>query len=150
MIDNFIIKKASNRDLDRIMEIENISFASDGFSKRQFSYLITKAKGIFYTLKIKGLIVAYISLLTNSKTSNVRIYSIAVHPEMRGKNYAKSLIEKSIEYSKNNKKQTLSLEVRTDNLPAINLYEKFGFKTIKIKPNYYHDGTDANVMILEI
>ena len=33
---------------------------------------------------------------------------------------------------------SLSLEVNEDNLPAIHLYEKFSFKKLGLRKNYYH------------
>ena len=38
------------------------------------------------------------------------------------------------------------LEVKRTNLPAINLYHKFGFEEIDIRKMYYSDGQDAVVM----
>ena len=42
---------------------------------------------------------------------------------------------------------SLSLEVNEDNLPAIHLYEKFGFKQVGVRKNYYC-GKDGIMMSL--
>ena len=42
--------------------------------------------------------------------------------------------------------KTLFLEVRESNYPAINLYEKSGFKEVSRRKNYYKDGETAIVM----
>jgi len=38
------------------------------------------------------------------------------------------------------------LEVRVSNMPARKLYEKLGFRTVRILPAYYHDGEDGLLM----
>lgn len=60
----------------------------------------------------------------------------------RKKGIAKKLINYLI--SPINSKSIL-LEVSNENLPALNLYDKFGFKIINIRKKYYQD-SDAYVM----
>ncbi|MDR2083720.1 MAG: ribosomal protein S18-alanine N-acetyltransferase [Bacteroidales bacterium] len=145
-----IITQATSADLDRIFEIENQSFGAEKFSRRQLAYLINRAKGIFYILKSGDKIVAYMSLLHRPKTNVLRIYSIAVHPSERGKHFSDKLITTAIEYAKQKQLKIVSLEVKTTNLPAIGLYEKYGFVQKTIKKEYYTDGTDACIMRLKI
>ena len=42
--------------------------------------------------------------------------------------------------------KTLFLEVRESNMPAINLYQKYGFTQVGKRPKYYRDGETALVM----
>ena len=42
--------------------------------------------------------------------------------------------------------QNITLEVRKDNISAINLYKKYGFKECAIRKNYY-DGVDGILMM---
>lgn len=42
------------------------------------------------------------------------------------------------------------LEVRTNNLPAINMYKKYGYDVIYTRKRYYIDGDDAYVMHKEL
>ena len=125
-----IIRKATLADLDSILEVENLSFESDMFSRNQFIYLITRSKGAFLVAKFNDRIMGYISSLSNVRTKIVRIYSIAVHPDARRKNIAQSLIDKIIEYSLQNHFSTIVLEVKTTNTKAINLYKKNGFDVL--------------------
>ena len=41
--------------------------------------------------------------------------------------------------------KVITLEVATKNIPALNLYEKFGFEVIHVRKNYYKDD-DAYLM----
>jgi len=42
------------------------------------------------------------------------------------------------------------LEVRVSNTPAIRLYEKLGFKIVKVLEGYYSDGENAYLMAREL
>jgi len=145
-----IIEQATLDDLESILEIEKVCFGVDSFTRKQFRYLITKAKGVFYVLKLKTRVVGYISLISNSYTRNLRIYSIAVHPDMRGYGFARQLLNTSLQYAFTNKFKAISLEVKTTNTPALSLYEKSGFIKTSLKPYYYQDGSDAYGMRLLI
>ncbi len=145
-----IIEKAVVSDIDAILDIERLCFGHDQFSKRQFLYLIKQAKGMFYVLKLKQQVAAYISLLTREGADSLRIYSVAVHPEARGNGLAQMLIDKSMELAAEHNLKTLSLEVRLDNAATIRLYEKNGFKKHSIIQNYYHDGSAAYKMLLKM
>ena len=41
--------------------------------------------------------------------------------------------------------KSITLEVKIDNIPAISIYKKFGFKKVAIRKNYYN-GTDGLLM----
>jgi len=147
---DILITEAQLSDIKFILEIEQLCFDSDRFSKRQFNYLIKKAKGVFYIVRQNGNVVAYASLIHNSLAHYVRIYSIAVHPESRGKNIARILIQKTIEFAQKNMLSAIRLEVKTNNEQAIRLYEKCGFEKTGTISAYYQDGSDAFVMKLPV
>ena len=72
------------------------------------------------------------------------IINIIVDKEYRNKNIATSMIDYMIsEFS--DSINTLTLEVATDNISAINLYKKFGLEIINTRKNYY-DNKDAYLM----
>jgi ribosomal-protein-alanine N-acetyltransferase len=60
----------------------------------------------------------------------VAVYTL---PEFRGKNLSKELIERIINEAKKNGATTVSLMVNLMQESAVKLYEKMGFKTIKIE-----------------
>ncbi len=75
---------------------------------------------------------------------NIDILSIFVEEKYRKKNIGSNLLKELIN---NNRylKQSIMLEVSTNNTPAINLYKKMGFQIINIRKKYYENG-DAYVM----
>lgn len=140
------IREATVADLSAICEMEKLCFEWDGFSARQFAYLITRAKGVFLVLQWQDKIVAYLSLLHRAKTHHVRIYSVAVHPDFRNKKFGQMLINRAAGYARTNNARKMTLEVNVANVAAIGLYEKNGFVKARIIPSYYHDGADAYYM----
>ena len=143
---NLIVRKAEPNDLSAILEIEYLSFAEDSFSKSQFIYLMTRGKGPFYIVQAGDKVVAYLSLSFHSRTRNLRIYSIAVHPECRGMKVGQRLMDLTFGFAKECQARKITLEVKVTNDPAIGLYKKNGFEATHLKCNYYHDGSDAYYM----
>ena len=63
------------------------------------------------------------------------------------------LMEKLIEYARQNGVEIINLEVRSDNMRAIHLYRKYGFKHIGISPAFFKiDGKyiDFELMYLDL
>ena len=73
------------------------------------------------------------------------IITIGVNPEKRRQGIASAMIgiiEKNI---KNQGVKKLFLEVASNNISGLKLYENCGFKTVGLRPKYY-DGVDAILM----
>ena len=63
------------------------------------------------------------------------------------------LLDKMIEYARQNEIEIINLEVRSDNTGAIHLYEKYGFKHIGTMPAFFKIGNsyfDFEVMYLDL
>ena len=74
---------------------------------------------------------------------------IFVKENERKKGIASILMQNMINDCKKNKVETIDLEVNSLNENAINLYRKFGFKTIGKREKYYN-GIDALLMMKEV
>jgi ribosomal-protein-alanine N-acetyltransferase len=79
------------------------------------------------------------------------VVSIAVLPEYRRRGIATALMLRAMDSMKNKYGAAeVYLEVRVSNEPAIRLYEKLGFKKVKVLRGYYLDGEDAYLMAREL
>ena len=67
------------------------------------------------------------------------IMNIVVKKNYKNNGVGTLLLENLISLCNELNLQSLSLEVNEENLPAINLYKKFGFKDIGTRKNYYKD-----------
>ena len=97
---------------------------------------------INYVFKINDYIIG--NILIEETKDVINIVDVLVNEEYRRNKVATRLLEEIIKDYKG-KKEKIMLEVRSSNTPAINLYEKFGFKTIFVRKNYYKDD-DALIM----
>lgn len=145
-----LIRKATRADLKAILNIENSSFEAERFTRSQLLYLMTKARGLFLVLELEEEIAGYLSVLTHKKHHSLRIYSIAVDPARRGIKLGQALIEKAIAYALELGLPALSLEVNTENSPAISLYARNGFEAVEILEDYYGKGESALKMIKKL
>ncbi len=79
------------------------------------------------------------------------LVSIAVRPPYRRIGIGSKLLEETIKVMREfYKAESIYLEVRISNAPAIKLYEKFGFKKARIVKGYYADGEDAYIMVRKL
>ena len=79
------------------------------------------------------------------------ITNVAVRPEFRRKGFARKLLQDLIDHARTSGIKSLTLEVRVSNLPAIRLYESFGFKVEGRRKQYYADNReDALIMWLRL
>ena len=138
-----LLRKATVEDLDAVLRIERNVFSSDLFNRRQFRYLMTRAKAVFTVVDEESGVAGYSILFTPSHLRHSRVYNVAVSKEARGKGCGKALLYKMEEDSRNLSYSAIRLEVRRDNEPAIRLYEQSGYCKIGEKPGYYEDGQDA-------
>ncbi len=139
-----MIRKAKIKDIGKLIEIENICFDTDKLSKRSFKYLLTKGNAeTFLNEEENGTISGYALLLFHSATSLARLYSIAVHPDFRGKHIGELLFNEAEKKAIGHKCVYLRLEVRSDNKASKGLCKKLGYKQIGIIPEYYEDRMTA-------
>lgn len=79
----------------------------------------------------------------------LQIQNLATDPRFRRRGIAARLLAYRLQQSRRLGMQSAWLEVRTGNLSAIALYERFGFRTVGRRRAYYADGEDALLMGLE-
>jgi ribosomal-protein-alanine N-acetyltransferase len=97
-----------------------------------------------YTYYIDNKIVAF--LIFNILYEKCEIVDIFVKPDYRRKNIASLLIN---EILNDYKLENITLEVSSNNLSALKLYEKLNFKSVAKRKNYYKD-SDAILMLKEV
>ena len=88
-------------------------------------------------------------ILTFKVLDTAELNNIVIKKNERGNGYSSLLLKELINIAAQKKCNYLNLEVASNNDVAINLYKKFGFKQVGIRPNYYN-GADALLLTLEI
>ena len=70
--------------------------------------------------------------------------------DKRNLHIGSKMLEYIISTSKNEKANSITLEVNVNNIPAIKLYEKYNFEKVGLRKRYYYDTDDAIIMTLHI
>jgi len=150
-----IIRRINDTDLEQIIEIERKCFDDKkAYTPKQLKYLITKANSYCLAELNRDVLRGFIIVLYRNGSRFAGIEIINVDPKYHGEGIGTKLLNAAEEGMKNNKINKVKLEVSIGNLPAINLYKKFGFKEELYLKNYYkfkHFGTyDAYKMIKDL
>lgn len=75
-----------------------------------------------------------------------QITNIAVLPEYRRSGVASKILEEIIDECAD--MERIVLEVRESNASAIALYEKYGFKNVGMRRNFYHSPTENAIIMI--
>lgn len=136
-------------DVSDVSVIEEAAYGNHHWSKDSFYSEIENKVAKYYTAKDSdNNIVGYAG--TWHIVDEAHITTIAVKPEERRKHIAECLIVKLLEDCYNEFIKYITLEVRVSNLPAIKLYEKYGFRSLGTRKGYYQDNNeDALIMWTE-
>lgn len=102
----------------------------------------------YMMLKNSNEIAAFIGILINA--NEMEIMNIVVKKLERKKGYASQLLNETIEFARENNFARILLEVNANNISAIKLYEKFGFKQNGIRKGYYNGSDDAILYELKL
>ena len=93
-------------------------------------------------------IVGYAGLMCIEPIADVQ--TIAVVPDFEGRGIGSTLLTQLIDEARHRGAADVLLEVRADNPRAQDLYVRFGFDQIHVRPRYYRDGVDALIMRLQL
>jgi len=94
-------------------------------------------------------IIGYAGVFAPGKTE-ADILTVGVVPDHRGKGIAKELMVLITNWASAQGSTAMMLEVKTDNVDAIGLYESLGYLKLNIRNNYFGAGLDALVMRKEL
>jgi ribosomal-protein-alanine N-acetyltransferase len=133
------IEKGSIEHLDRLYEIEMKCFETEAFTKQQIAYLLTDSNSVILVPRVKGKIVGFIIGKTymDKKPTTGQILTIDVSPKHRRKGIGQGLLQEIEKTFKDKGIRMCYLEARENNIVALSLYQKFGYKRVGKLENYY-------------
>jgi len=137
------IRRLTYADLPQIIAIERRAFPTP-WSLVMFVLELSKPSGICLAALKGGVMVGY---LVCSRYDTVwHIMNVAVDPDRRRAGVATALLL-DLFARLDGPHVRFTLEVRESNLPAIALYERYGFRSAGRRRRYYQDnGEDAVIM----
>ncbi len=137
------------QDLDRIVEIEQLSFTLPWSRSSFYQELTNNRYARYIVMEYDGQIIGYCGMWL--VMDEAHITNIAVLPEFRGKKLGEALMKQAMALAREEGAQTMTLEVRVSNNVAQSLYRKLGFLNGGIRKRYYSDNQeDALVMWVKL
>ncbi len=140
-----LIRKMTLEDVQVVAEIETQCF-SQPWSEKSFEDSISREDTIFLVCEdSSGLVTGYIGMYLSFDEASIT--NVAVSPEFRKRGCGEQLVASAKEAVKEANAETIFLEVRVSNTPAISLYKKLGFEELGIRKKFYeHPVEDAIIM----
>lgn len=165
---SFVIERATAADAAAQLaylkavggETENLSFGPEGVPltvEQEEEYLgaqETSPDNVQFLAKADGEIIGTASLNRKPrKMSHRGEFGISVRKAFWGCGAAQALMERILDFAEENGFEQLDLEVRSDNVRAIRLYEKYGFRKLCTFPGFFKVNgqyIDFDLMILPL
>ncbi len=131
------IRSMERADVDVISRLEEETFSMP-WSRDAFLEMITKDDAAYYVAELDGRVVGGCGVLMAAGEGNIT--NVVVAEEARNKGIGTKMLRHLMEEGERN-------EVRVSNAPAIHVYEKLGFLSEGIRPNFYEKPAEDAVIM---
>ncbi len=128
------IVNAEKRHLDALVELERRCF-SIPWTRAQLTAELPDERHEFLVAEAGEEVLGYVGMLF--VLDEGYISNVAVAPDYRRRGVASALIRALLARAAERELSFVTLEVRENNVPAIALYEGFGFVPVGRRKNYY-------------
>ena len=148
-LSDIIISPMTQDDIEDITKIEAEAYGKHHWAKSSFYDEMSNNLAKYYVAKTSsGETVGYAG--TWHIIDEGHITTFAVKKEYLRNHIGDAIMQKIIEDCYKDNIKYLTLEVRVSNIPAIKLYEKYGFQSLGTRKGYYQDNNeDALIMWTE-
>jgi len=131
------IRKASFADLPAVTRIEREQF-SNPWNREYFGAELANSISQFFVAEAPeaGVLIGY--LLFWRLVDELELHKIAIAADWQRRGHASRLLDFFIRSGRSWGSRRALLEVRSSNIPAIRLYEKFAFRLVGRRRDYYN------------
>ncbi len=141
------IKRLGSNDINSCLQLDLITFNGIWNRKHWERELSDPARiciGLFIKKELIGFSCGWKVL------NEINLTLIAIHPSYQRKGLGKQILLYFIDHAKEQKANSITLEIKESNYPAKELYKNFGFKEIAYRPKLYRDGSNAIIYKLSL
>ncbi len=140
-----IIRPMTKEDISAVDAIARLVFP-DPWPIESYTSELENELAYFFILTYADVVIGYCHFWITFDSAT--IVQFAIHPALQGKKLGSLLMEHLLDrISRLEEVKALTLEVRTNNEKAINLYLSHGFQIITTKRGFYANGDDAFYML---
>lgn len=130
-------------DLAAVLRIEQACFPRV-WTREHFLAEIGSERGTPVVAEFNGQVAGYLCLTV--LLDEAEVLDVAVDPALQGRGIGAQLMQWACDEAVRQGAALLRLEVRATSIPAITLYERFGFVKGGVRKAYYEQGIDALLM----
>lgn len=144
---SYSVRPACDDDIEPVAQIEAKTIRPP-WSKESFHAELNKKGAHFWVVtddETDTQVMAYAVFSFPSEQAHLQTF--AVDPKLQRRGLATYLLRQMINFVIRHQGESIVLEVRKGNLPALKLYQSLGFIVIHSIKNFYPDGEDAYSMI---
>ena len=145
-LNNPSVIRFSEAHVTAVAEIERNTF-SEPWSENSLMLLCTEEYPSFVLTDEDGDVLGYIS--SARALDELQMINLAVRSDCRGKGFAKLLLSALDKFCREEKIESISLEVRQSNAAAISLYEKQGYQSVGQRRGFYRLPTENAVIMVK-
>lgn len=132
-----------------VLEIERSVYPFP-WSRSVFASTILEGHDCWVARDAAHVVVGYFVLMP--VVDEAHLLTIAVRGDLQGRGLGRKLLEHVIELARENRLDSILLEVRPSNVRAVDLYEHYGFTEIGRRKNYYQapDATREDAIVMRL
>ena len=146
-------RAAVQLDLPVLVSMERVLFADSPWSMGQFKEEfkgVPNSRYFIVATNSEDQIVGYAAVLVVAPGVEADVLTVAVLPDYVRQGIATYFMNELEKWALLKQAPAMMLEVGVENVGAIALYEKLGYRKISTRDNYYGPGLDAFVMRKEL
>lgn len=138
------IRLMERKDVERISQLEEATFSMP-WQADAFLDMIMKPDARYYVAELDGEVLGGCGVLMVAGEGNIT--NVVVDEKARNRGIATKMLQYLIEDGATNGLTAFTLEVRVSNAAAIHVYEKLGFHSEGIRPNFYEKPTEDAIIM---
>lgn len=138
------IQEFTEEYIEDVYLVSELSFHV-AWSKSEISKELNNKLAKYFIAVVDNKAIAFGGMWIIADEANIT--NIAVHPNYRGEGLGKDILSSMVQYCKDNAVPDMTLEVRSSNIIAQNLYSSFDFKEEGIRKSFYLDNNEDAIIM---
>ncbi|MDO5294294.1 MAG: ribosomal protein S18-alanine N-acetyltransferase [bacterium] len=141
---DYCVRLMKTEDVNQVVAIEVDTFSMP-WTKEDFTKALNDPQNIYMVVEKQDEILGYCGLW--SVLDEGQITNVAIKKKTQGCGLGYMMMKELIQQGEDKGLTAFTLEVREGNIPARTLYEKIGFESAGVRPNFY-DKPKENAVIM--
>jgi ribosomal-protein-alanine N-acetyltransferase len=143
-------RDANSMDIPVLVSLDKELFPYSPWSSGQYREEISAPTRLFVVaLDDASSVIGYAGVFAPGG-AEADVLTVGVVPQHRGQGIARALMAGITKWAIDQGSIAMMLEVKTDNVEAISLYESLGYTKLNVRKDYFGSGLDALVMRKEL